>query len=213
MGKSERHELAELLHAVGPDAPTLCDGWDAHDLAVHLRIRETDPLAAAGMVVKPLGGLLASRSARLREELGFDELVDLIEAGPQLPNPLAIAKIDERVNAIEYFVHHEDIRRAADSWQPRVLPGVVDDSLWATACTMARFRLARARVGVLFERVRDGLVSDERVVVATGPRPATLTATGAELVMWLYGRKSAAKVEFSGDQGSIEKLQATKLSI
>ena len=30
----ERHELCDLALALGPDAPTLCGGWDAHDLLV-----------------------------------------------------------------------------------------------------------------------------------------------------------------------------------
>lgn len=213
MARWERHALAELLHAVGPDAPTLCEGWDTHDLAVHLRIRESEPLAAAGMFVKPLAGYLATRSRRLRAEVDFDDLVNLIDEGVHLPNPLALPRIDERFNAVEYFVHHEDVRRAADEWTPRVLPGAVDDTLWAAACSMARMRLARARVGVLFQRVVDGLVTDERVVVATGPRPATITASGAELVLWLYGRSSVARLEFSGDPGSVGKLRAADLRI
>ena len=213
MARAERHALAELLHAVGPDAPTLCQGWDAHDLAVHLRIRESEPLAAAGMLLKPLSRHLAARSRRLRAEVDFDELVDLIDRGVHLPNPLALPRIDERVNAIEYFVHHEDLRRAADQWTPRVLPNAVDDTLWAAACSMARMRLGRIRVGVLLQRVSDGLVTDERVVVAAGPRPATITGSGAELVLWLYGRSQVARLEFSGDQGSVAKLQALNLHL
>src|SRR5918999_422676 len=44
--RSERADLCDLLDKVGPDAPTLCRGWNAHDLAAHLWIRENDPLGA-----------------------------------------------------------------------------------------------------------------------------------------------------------------------
>ena len=54
--KSERADLCDLFDQVGPDAPTLCRGWDAHDLAAHLWIRENDPLGASGIVAKPLVG-------------------------------------------------------------------------------------------------------------------------------------------------------------
>ena len=36
----ERRELCELLAEVGPDAPTLCEGWTTLDLASHLVLRE-----------------------------------------------------------------------------------------------------------------------------------------------------------------------------
>ena len=40
----ERLALCDLFDAVGPAAPTLCEGWDAYDLAVHLYVREADPV-------------------------------------------------------------------------------------------------------------------------------------------------------------------------
>src|SRR5215218_8372952 len=40
--RSERAELCDLLDEVGSRAPTLCDGWESHDLAAHLWVRKTD---------------------------------------------------------------------------------------------------------------------------------------------------------------------------
>src|SRR5690606_24047731 len=37
--RAERHALADLLMAVGPDAPTLCAGWTTAHLAAHLVVR------------------------------------------------------------------------------------------------------------------------------------------------------------------------------
>ena len=34
--KTERNQLGELLLEVGPEAPTLCEGWNTRDLATHL---------------------------------------------------------------------------------------------------------------------------------------------------------------------------------
>lgn len=50
IANTQRAALVELLHASGPQAPTLCDGWTAYDLAAHLYVRENDPLAAIGIV-------------------------------------------------------------------------------------------------------------------------------------------------------------------
>jgi len=36
----ERLELCDLLLELGPDAPTLCEGWTTADLAAHLVLRE-----------------------------------------------------------------------------------------------------------------------------------------------------------------------------
>ncbi|WP_010474195.1 maleylpyruvate isomerase family mycothiol-dependent enzyme, partial [Streptomyces somaliensis] len=56
--KRERLVLADLLEAVGPEAPTLCDGWTTRDLAAHLVVRERRPDAAAGVLLEPLRGRL-----------------------------------------------------------------------------------------------------------------------------------------------------------
>jgi hypothetical protein len=43
LARSERHALCDLLTEVGADAPTLCEGWNAFDLAAHLVVRERRP--------------------------------------------------------------------------------------------------------------------------------------------------------------------------
>src|SRR5262245_9679824 len=42
--RRERAALCDLLDRVGPDRPTLCEGWTTNDLAAHLWVRESDPL-------------------------------------------------------------------------------------------------------------------------------------------------------------------------
>ena len=43
LAKSERAALADLFVTLGPDQPTLCEGWDTKDLLVHLLVRERRP--------------------------------------------------------------------------------------------------------------------------------------------------------------------------
>ncbi len=50
----ERASLSDLLDRVGPDAPTLCEGWNARDLTAHLVLRESRPDAVLGVVIRPL---------------------------------------------------------------------------------------------------------------------------------------------------------------
>ena len=48
---NERAEMCDLFASVGPDAPTLCEGWNTSDLLAHLLVRERRPDAAAGIAV------------------------------------------------------------------------------------------------------------------------------------------------------------------
>ena len=51
VARQERQELCDLLLEVGPEAPTLCAGWTTRDLAAHLVVRESRPVAAVGIIV------------------------------------------------------------------------------------------------------------------------------------------------------------------
>lgn len=77
----ERLDLAALLLALGPAAPTLCAGWNAADLAAHLVIRESRPDAALGI----LGGPLANWTQHVQDataNLPYAELVAKVRNGP-----------------------------------------------------------------------------------------------------------------------------------
>jgi uncharacterized protein (TIGR03083 family) len=37
--RKERQALCDTLTELGPDAPTLCEGWTTADLAAHLMVR------------------------------------------------------------------------------------------------------------------------------------------------------------------------------
>ena len=44
----ERAQLAQALLDVTPDAPTLCEGWQARHLAAHVVLRERSATVSAG---------------------------------------------------------------------------------------------------------------------------------------------------------------------
>ena len=85
--RSERLTLAALLREVGPDAPTLCDGWSTRDLAVHIVIRDRYPSAMAGEATETTAKIpfLSKRSEQRRNELGeldWKQLVGMVAEGP-----------------------------------------------------------------------------------------------------------------------------------
>ncbi len=45
---AERSDFCDAALAVGPDRPTLCEGWTVADLVAHAWTRENDPVAAPG---------------------------------------------------------------------------------------------------------------------------------------------------------------------
>src|SRR3954469_3798187 len=110
----ERAALVDVLRELGPDAPTLCDGWQTDDLAAHVYVRERRPDAALGVL--PLGPLSAYTDrvmASTLRTLGFEEIVRRMRT---VPPYLRVGSIDELINTVEFFVHTEDVRR------PNTLP-------------------------------------------------------------------------------------------
>ncbi len=69
--REERLALCGLLEKTGPDAPTLCEGWNTGDLAAHLVLRERRPDAAAGILGGPLAGYTTRVQNRIRERTAF----------------------------------------------------------------------------------------------------------------------------------------------
>src|SRR5699024_9112462 len=131
----ERQGIVETMQRAGPDAPTLCAGWTVRDLAAHLVLRERRPDAAPGILVPPLAGYTAQVQKRLADA-GLGELAEAILLGPPRYSPLYW--FDEKANLVEYFVHHEDVRRAQPGWEPRVIPQRVRRALWKSAGMLGR---------------------------------------------------------------------------
>ncbi|PSL58073.1 uncharacterized protein (TIGR03085 family) [Saccharothrix carnea] len=204
VAQDERRLLTELFAEVGPDAPTLCDPWRTRDLAAHLVLRERRPDAAAGILVKPLAG----HTQRVQDAYAakpWDELVGLVRVGPPRLSPYAL--VDELVNAVEYFVHHEDVRRARDDWEPRSPDPVRDAVLWRRLAPTARLMYRKSPVGVVLRRP-DG----EAVVARRGANPVVLTGQVSELLVHVFGR-AAARVEYDGEADAVRLVRGLDRSM
>jgi uncharacterized protein (TIGR03085 family) len=205
LASTERAELSDLFVEVGPDAPTLCEGWRTKDLAAHLVLRDRRPDAAGGILLKSL----APRAARVQAEYAskpWPELVELVRTGPPKWSPYAIGPLNEAVNGSEYFIHHEDVRRAVDGWAPRPSDPKRDDALWRALRFASRMSYRRSVVGVLLRRP-DG----EVVVAKRAPRSVTISGEPGELLLHAFGREQV-RVEFDGDEVAVAELQGLKRS-
>ncbi|MGI5337367.1 TIGR03085 family metal-binding protein [Streptomyces sp. CA-181903] len=203
----ERLLLADLLETAGPNAPTLCQGWSARDLAAHVVVRERRSDAAAGVLFKPL----AARLERVQAEFAakpYEELVQLIRTGPPRTSPFALKQLDEAANTVEFYVHTEDVRRAQPDWTPREPDPVFADALWTRLEKMARVLGRKAPVGVVLRR------PDGRTAVGNRGVPVvTVTGEPGELTLFAFGRQSAARVELEGDEVAKAKLLAARLGL
>ncbi|MEV6697644.1 TIGR03085 family metal-binding protein [Streptomyces sp. NPDC051453] len=202
--KRERLLLADLLEASGPDAPTLCEGWNARDLAAHVVVRERRADAAGGILIKQLAQRLERVQAEFAEK-PYDELIQLIRTGPPRFSPFSVKQIDEASNAVEFYVHTEDVRRAQPDWTPRELDPVFADVLWSRLERMARVIGRKSPVGLVLRR------PDGRTVVAHKGTPVvTVTGEPAELLLFAFGRQDAARVETEGEKDAIGRLHEAK---
>ena len=116
---------------------------------------------------------------------------------------MALPGMDERTNAVEYFVHHEDVRRAVPDWEPREIGRGQSGVLWHRLRS-ARVMLRKAPVGV--ELARDEAEADGRSyrITAKNATPAvTVIGSPAELTMWVMGRTGAARVRFDGTEAAV----------
>ncbi|MFE9646515.1 TIGR03085 family metal-binding protein [Streptomyces sp. NPDC006365] len=202
--KRERLLLADLLEASGPDAPTLCEGWNTRDLAAHVVVRERRPDAAGGALIKQLAPRLDRVMAEFAEK-PYEELIQLIRTGPPRFSPFSLKQIDEAANTVEFYVHTEDVRRARPDWTPRELDPVFQDALWSRLERTARLVGRGVPTGLVLRRP-DG----QTAVAHRGAPVVTVTGEPSELLMFTYGRQNAADVELDGDKDAIAKLHETK---
>jgi len=199
----ERAALCDTLERLGPDAPTLCEGWTTADLAAHLVVRERNPLAGPGIV---FGGPFASYTASAMEKekaKGYEVLLATLRGGP----PGYMKSTMAALNVNENWVHHEDARRAnGDAPRPEdpdtaaVLTGVIRRT--------GKFGTRRIKpCGLALE------LPDEMIILRAGHPTAVMHGATGECVLYLAGRRDAAVVTLDGDAAAIEILRTAKLGI
>lgn len=205
MAQSERAALCDTALQVGEDQPTLCGEWTVKDLVVHLLVRERSP-GALGIAIQPLARLNDAEMRRVGKA-GFAELVERLRGGPPLWSPYAVPKVDQVTNTLEFFVHHEDIRRAQDDWVPRALGDDAEKLLWSMVRTAGKQLVRNATVGVWLRNATTG----SEVVLKDASEPVVVTGVPSELTMFAFGRQQRARVDLSGPDDAIATLTGSSL--
>jgi uncharacterized protein (TIGR03085 family) len=197
----ERAALVETMRTVGPDAPTLCEGWTTRDLAAHLVVREGRMDTTPGIVLPFLADYTEKVRRQAAESTNWDELLDKIASGPPLLSPFKL--LDPVANMDEMFIHHEDVRRAQSGWEPRALEASTLKGLRRPLAIMARLTMGNVPARVALQ-TPDG----ETVAVVGRGQELTVTGDIAELTLFVAGRDEA-QLTFS-DAQAIQAVRAAR---
>ncbi len=206
LARRERQALCDLALALGEDAPTLCGEWTAKELVEHLLVRENRPLGAVGLVVPGLSGLTEREMARVGRR-DFTVLVERLRR-PRL-TPYALPPVEVLLNTVEYFVHHEDLRRAQPGWEPRELDPADEALLWKLTRTAGKGLVRPA--GVPVEIRWSG--KDAATVLRRGTDPVVVTGLPSEILLMLFGRSQVRDLTFDGPAERVQRLHKADLGI
>src|SRR5262249_24057033 len=138
----------------------------------------------------------------------WDELVAAVRTGPPEWMPWAWPPVDRAINTVEFFIHHEDVRRAASTWEPRPTDIGLEDDLWRRLRLGARLMARRAPAGVVLHRAADG-----EVRAKAGEPAVTVSGPPSELVLFVSGRQGHAKVDVDGPDDLAAQLRSAPLGL
>lgn len=181
----ERRDLCDLMTELGPDAPTLCEGWTTRHLAAHLAIRERDLRAGPGII---FGGPFAGFTDKLQAkemQRPFDEIIGRVRTPPA--GPLSIPAVRSAMSFVEYLVHHEDVRRA-NGGEPRTDRPDLQAEAWKALCRMGGLLVRKAKTGRELNLVATGSTTGDKSF-GKG-MPVAIWGEPVELLLYLEGRHS-----------------------
>ena len=203
LAKRERVAISQLLRKLGPEAPTLCEGWNSFDLLVHLVSRETRPDAAIGLVVPALSSY-TSKVAQDIKSRGFENLITEFEHGPKRTSFFALPGVDNLANSFEFLIHHEDLLRGQPDYSPRTLDEDDKKLIWKRFTQSGKLLMRKAKVGIIAQ-------SDQGTyTIKSGNSCVTMKGEVIDLLLFAYGRKAHVNIEFEGEESAIRILKETK---
>ncbi|GAA1137526.1 TIGR03085 family metal-binding protein [Nesterenkonia lutea] len=177
------------------DAPTLCEGWAAEDLALHIVIRDSRPDLLVGPNL-PLVGDWANNALQNLRNAGYTALVKRAEAGPPIFFPQNFPPLNDMMNTAEFYIHTEDVLRAQpdfDPQNPRPISEKLRNRLWKQGALMFPMAARGAKQRITFASPGYGTTT-------SGPASAPqrrITGAPEELLLWAFGREEKAQVEIT----------------
>lgn len=210
IAQQERASLCQTFIEVGPDAPTLCGDWTTRDLAAHLVLRERRPDAAIGAILPAFAG----HTEKVQKGLASGDWPSLVEKvldGPPRWHPAAIDKVDVATNTAEFFVHHEDVLRGGEGWEPRELTPQLTKGLWAALPQIGRLALRKVPVGVVADSPGVGRRSINKPKKGHGS--VVLSGGPGEILLSIFGRDDVSQVTFDGSDVEVASYKSVSRGV
>ena len=205
----ERALLCALAQQLGPDAPTLCEGWTVKDLVVHLLLREGHP-ASVGIMVQPLQGLLDRATSKASRE-DFSTLVT--NAPPRTRRSTRPSPCRSSGRWRTCWSTTSTTRTSAGPSRPgspATSRSRTEDGIWQPLRHLGRgVMMLQSPVAVVAERSDTG----DRHVLKKGDREVVVRGLPSEIALYAYGRKAQARVELLGDDADVAALEEKPLGI
>ena len=167
-------------------------------------------MAGPGIMISAFADTTERRMRRAKERYSFAEVVDKVRNGPPPVSIYALPKLGHQLNTTEYFVHHEDVRRAQPSYDVRTLPDDQQAGLWKAVRLASKTMTRKAPSGLVL-RLPDGTTSVAKRPTELGS--VTVTGEPAELVLFCFGRQQVADVRLEGDAELIERLRSASFGV
>jgi uncharacterized protein (TIGR03085 family) len=161
-------------------------------------LRERSPLEAAAR--SNIGAVTGRAEAALRryaQSRSYEALVADFAAGPPFWSVFAIPLVRDRTNLSEYVIHHEDVRRAGGTFEPRSLGVDRQRGVFGYLPFLARLGMRNCPARVT-QHWRPG----DEVVVGDGA-PVTVSGSPVELALLASGRGRVARVDYAGPADAI----------
>ena len=155
----------------------------------------------------PWGRFAETRQATLSQR-DFAGVIETFRSGPP-PGFFRLGWVRGFPSLNEFFVHHEDVRRA-NGRGPRQNGDAMDAALWRNV-ERARWFLARRLRGAGLELQWAGTPRIARA--RRGAPVARLSGPPGELLLYLFGRQDAAHVELSGPPAAVEAVRCARFGM
>ena len=207
LARRERQSLCDTALTVDATAPTLCGDWDVAMLLAHLIVREHRPLSSAGIMIPALAGV-TERAMRKEAAKGVPVMVALLRNRPL--TPYSLPGVEKYTQTLEYFVHHEDVRRGRPGWEPRDLPAADVEELWAL---VSRSGAYLGRGLPVPTRLARSDAPGTSAAFKKGPDPVTVTGPVGELVLWVFGRSAVRDITYDGPDDAVARLRVAERSV
>lgn len=203
LARRERQALCDLALTLDATAPTLCGDWDLSALLAHLIVRERRPLSASGIMIPQLAKV-TERAMAKEAAKGVPAMVATLRKPPLTPYSLPV--VERFTQTLEYFVHHEDIRRAQPGWAPRRLPPEDVEELWTLLSRSGPYLGRGLPVPTRIAR-SDRPGSD--TAFKRGSDPVLVSGPFGELALWAFGRSAVRDLTFDGPPAAVARLRGS----